>query len=508
MSRRFAAMMHSLAATAVRGAFLTSALERSASVGSYALQIMVLAIGGEMAFKGAITVGGLVAFYTVFISLASSLALVAQYTGSLIVSAAGLARIERILREQPAVPDVPGAPDLPAITESLRLRDYGYVPEPDHQILDGVTLTIRHGQSVAFVGPSGSGKSTVLNALMRTFDPTTGSAEIDGHDLRSVNKASLVRQSAVGFQDSFLYNTSIRENLRLGRPDATELELEDASRHAEIHRAIAALPKGYDTPVGERGSRLSGGQKQRLAIARALLRNPRILYLDEATSALDPGTETAINQTIERLSHGRTVISVTHRLGSVVACDRIFVLDQGKLVEEGTHAELLARNGLYAALWHKQEGIQTSPDGLQAEISIERLRRFPLLSGLSDPMLHDLALNQFDTESVPPGRDVVVEGDPGDKFYIIARGRVEVLQRDATGDNRRIATLGDGDNFGELALLRPVPRNATIRTLVPSLFLVLQRRHFQSLLAHAPDVRAAILAQAAERSKGPVAGQS
>src|SRR5262249_22536827 len=163
---------------------------------------------------------------------------------------------------------------------------------------------------------------------------------IDGHDLRSVTRASLLRQSAVVFQESFLYNSTIRENVRLGQLDATQSEIEAACRDAEIHELIMALPNGYDTLVGERGSLLSGGQRQRLAIARALVRHPRILFLDEATSALDPGTETAINAMLERLAQGRTVISVTHRLASIIHCDRIFVMNKGQLVESGSHAEL------------------------------------------------------------------------------------------------------------------------------------------------------------------------
>jgi ATP-binding cassette subfamily B protein len=508
MSQRFAAKLAALAATAVRGAFFSSALERSASIGIYLLQICVLGIGASMAFKGTISVGGLVAFYTVFMSLSSVLFYLAQYSSSLINSAAGLARIEQVLAERSAVPDAPGASELPPIQESIHVRDCVFTPEPGRRILDGVSLTIRYGEAVAFVGPSGSGKSTMLNAIMRSFDPDGGAIEIDGHDLRSVTKASFIRQSAVVFQESFLYHTTVRENIRLGRPDATDAEIEAACRDAEIHDIILAMPKGYDSPVGERGSLLSGGQRQRLAIARALVRNPRILFLDEATSALDAGTELALNATLERLARGRTVLSVTHRLASTVNLHRVFVMNQGRLVEHGTHAELLARHGLYASLWRKQEGIHTSDDGARADITIERLRQFPLLSKLDAAMLHELATAQFATENIPAGRDVVIEGDPGDKFYIIARGRVAVLKRDARGVSQNVTVLEDGDNFGELALLRDTPRSATIRTLVSCVFLTLQRNHFQQLLDRAPEVRAALLAQEAARSAAPFAGST
>jgi len=500
MSRRFANKLAALAGAAVRGAFYSSALERSASIGIYTLQILVLGLGASMAFKGAITVGGLMAFYTVFTALANVLYYLAQYSNSLINSAAGLARIEQLLAERSAVPDAAGAAELPPIHEGIRLRGYVYTPEPGRRILDGVTLSIRCGESVAFVGPSGSGKSTLLNAIMRSFDPDEGAVEIDGRDLRAVTRASFIRQSAVVFQESFLYHTTVRENLRLGRPGATDMEIETACRAAEIHDMIQALPAGYDSPVGERGGLLSGGQRQRLAIARALLRDPRVLFLDEATSALDPGTEAALNATLARLARGRTVLSVTHRLASVVGCDRVFVLNGGQVAEHGTHAELLARHGLYASLWRKQEGISTSDDGTRADITVARLRQISLLSKLDDETLQQLATEQFVTESLPAGRDVVVEGDPGDKFYIIARGRVAVFKRDAAGTDQRIRVLEDGDNFGEIASLRRTPRTATIRTLVPCTFLTLQRQHFQNLLDHSPEVRAAILAQEAERS--------
>jgi ATP-binding cassette subfamily B protein len=503
MSQRFAATLRSLAATAVRGAFFTSALERSASVGIYTLQIAVLGIGGSMAFERAITVGQLVAFYTVFISLSSSLYWIAQYSSSLINSAAGLVRIEEILDQRSAVPDAADARELPPFHEAIQLHDYVFTPESGRRILDGISLTIQQGESVAFVGPSGSGKSTLLNAVMRSFDPESGRIEIDGHDLRTITKASFIRQSAVVFQESFLYHTTVRENIRLGRLDATDAELEAACRDAEIHEIIQAMPHGYDSPVGERGSLLSGGQKQRLAIARALLRNPRILFLDEATSSLDPGTEIAVNETLARVSRGRTVLAVTHRLASVVRFDRVFVMNQGRLAESGTHAELLANNGLYAALWRKQEGIHTSDDGMRAEITVERLKQFPILAALDEWMLHELATAQFVTENVPAGRDVVVESAPGDKFYVIARGRVDVLKRGPDGAEQSVNVLVAGDYFGELALLRDTPRSATVRALGPCIFLTLQRHHFQNLLKHSPEIRATLLAQTSAHPATP-----
>lgn len=500
MSERFAGKVQSLALTSRRGALFNSALERSASVGILLLQILVLGVGAALAFHGKISVGGLAAFYSVFLALSNSLLYLAQYSTSLINSAAGLVRIEELLNHRSDVSDAPDAVALPPFHDAIRICNYSYMPEAHRRILDHVSLTIRRGESVAFVGPSGSGKTTLLNAIMRSFDPHEGSIEIDHHDLRRVTSPSWVAQSAVVFQDTFLYHTTIRENVRLGRLGASDDEIVAACRDAEIHDIIMAKPHGYDSPVGERGSLLSGGQKQRLAIARALLRNPRILFLDEATSALDPGTEIAINETLARLAKGRTVLAVTHRLASTTSCDRIYVMEHGRVAESGTHAELLGQNGLYASLWRKQEGIRTSDDGSRAEITIERLKQFSLLSQLDDALLGELASAQFATENVPADREVVVEGDHGDKFYIIARGKVELIKRDASGHNQVVKVLGSGDNFGELALLRNALRSATVRTLVPCIFLTLQRRQFQNLLEHSPTVRAAILAQEIERT--------
>jgi ATP-binding cassette subfamily B protein len=501
MSEHFAEKVRALMLTAHKGEFYTSALERSAGIGILLLQIVVLGVGASMAFKGSISIGSLAAFYAVFTSLSAALLYLAQYSTVLINSAAGLVRIEAVLAASTDVPEHPDAVDLPPFEHEIRLRDCVFEPQPARRILDGVSLTITRGESVAFVGRSGSGKSTVLNAIMRTFDPTSGRVDIDGHDLRTVSRTSFVAQSAVVFQDTFLYDTTVRENVRLGRLDASDADVEAACRQAELHEIIMAMPRGYDSPVGERGTFLSGGHRQRVAIARALVRNPRILFLDEATASLDPGTESAINATLERLSRDRTVVAVTHRLASTLRYDRVFVMHGGRLVESGTHTELLAANGDYAALWRKQDGIHTSSDGARAEITPERLRQFTILSMLNDEMLGTLA-GQFVTESVAADRDVVVEGDAGDKVYVIARGRVDVRKRDAEGEEHSVQRLADGDNFGELALLRNTPRSATIHTLSPCVFLTLHRQQFQQLLDEAPAVRAAILLQETQRSLG------
>ena len=233
-------------------------------------------------------------------------------------------------------------------------------------MLDNLSLKLDVGKSIAIVGPSGSGKSTLLNLILRLYEPDEGRVTSDGVDIRKVTRESLRRSMAVVFQENMLFNMSVRENIRLGMEGATDEDVEDAARKAEIHRYIMSLPQKYDTLVGERGDTLSGGQRQRLAIARAIIRNPSVLLLDEATSALDQTTEAAINRTLLKVAKGRTMIWSTHRLTSVVEMDEIVVISGGRAIERGSHAVLLARNGVYRKLWddqgHKPSGAGQADD--------------------------------------------------------------------------------------------------------------------------------------------------
>jgi ATP-binding cassette, subfamily B, bacterial len=403
---------------------------------------------------------------------------------------AGFHRVQDLLAVPPDVVDARDAQVLPRLATGIRFQDVDFTYGGLEPILRRVSVEILARQHVALVGPSGCGKSTMLLLLMRLYDPTGGSVTIDGHDLRSVTQSTLRAQFGAVLQETFLFNATIGENIRLGRPDASDEEVEAAARAAEIHDFVMTLPRGYDTPVGERGSQLSGGERQRVALARAVLRRPAILILDEPTSALDPETEAAVNATLGRVAGDLTLISITHRLASIVDADRIVVMERGQIVETGTHGELLAARGAYHRAWERQSGFVLSADGRQARVEAARLRGIPIFEHLGDAQLATLA-ERFVTERYPAAEVVFREGDRGDRLHIVVRGKVEVEKRVGDGGVRRVAVLDDGNFFGEIALLQDVVRTATVRTITPCVLLALERGQFLDLLQLVPELRLA-----------------
>jgi ATP-binding cassette subfamily B protein len=336
-------------------AFLSTMVERTVTISVLLLHLVVLAIGAYLATKGQITIGTFVTFESAFWEVSYNIAHVMHFIPVSIQSAAAVRHIQEMLDEPTRGADRPGAPDLPRITNDISFDRVTFKYEGSQApVLDNFSLKLNVGKSIAIVGPSGSGKSTLLNLILRLYVPDEGRVSIDGVDIRKVTRESLRRNMAVVFQENMLFNMSIRENIRLGKEGATDQEVEQAARKAEIHRYIMSLPQKYDTPVGERGETLSGGQRQRIAIARAIVRDPSVLLLDEATSALDQTTEAAINKTLLKLAKGRTMIFSTHRLTSVVEMDEIIVIAGGKAIERGSHAKLLAANGMYRKLWDDQ----------------------------------------------------------------------------------------------------------------------------------------------------------
>jgi len=324
----------------VEALFSNSLVESTSLISLLFTQLLVTCGGSILALQGFVTPGALVAYLSLLTVLHRELYDVAKRVFPNIVAAAGtIQRVEDLLREMPQVQDAPGAITMPILQEEIRLDDVNFSYNGIENQLNGLSLMIPAGQYVAIVGSSGAGKSTLLSLLLRFYDVGDGSITIDGNDVRELTQDSLRAQMGIVFQDPLLLNGSIRNNIRMSKPDASDAEIEVAARAAEIHDFIQTLPDGYDTLVGERGGRLSGGQQQRISIARAVLRDPAILMLDEATS----------------VARRRSVIFVTHRLRSITNADCIYVLDQGQLAEQGTHDELLTSQGVYQRLWQTQE---------------------------------------------------------------------------------------------------------------------------------------------------------
>jgi ATP-binding cassette subfamily B protein len=485
---RFSGLNSMLAGLTARQYFTSSLVDRSSKLGVAVLQLVVLAWSAILAYDGVLTIGQLTAFQALFLLLGSNVDYIMQFAPRLIRSTGGLARIDALLRTHPDVVDRPDASPTVTFDQDIAFDDVTFAYDGAPPSLEHVTLSIPKNTSVALVGPSGSGKSTVLALLLRLYDPQEGAVRVDGVDIRTVRQDAYGRLLAPVLQDSFLFNTTVRENIRVGELTASDEEVEAAARAAEMDDAIRLMPAGYDTEVGFRGGRLSGGQRQRLAIARAILRDPPVLVLDEATSALDSATDAAINETLVKIAKDRTVVTVTHRLASVSHYDTIVVLAKGRVVEQGTHAELLGRGGVYTGLWNKQSGFQITDDGDRAEVTADRLRDIPVFSGMDGALLDGLALG-FTTEHVPAGRVVVQQGDPSDRFFVIARGRVTASRRTDEGEDLEATVLEDGDWFGELGLLRNVPRAATVTAVGDCVFLTLTRDRFLRLLEHAPELR-------------------
>jgi ABC-type transport system involved in Fe-S cluster assembly fused permease/ATPase subunit len=269
-----------------------------------------------------------------------------------------------ILHRKPEIEDRPGAKPLEVRRGAIRFVDVSFSYDPERSILKGLSFEVPAGKTIAVVGPSGAGKSTISRLLYRFYDVTGGRIEIDGQDIRDVTQVSL--RSAIGMvpQDTVLFNDTIRYNIRYGRWEASDAEVEEAARNAQIDHFIRIAPKGYETEVGERGLKLSGGEKQRVAIARTILKAPPILLLDEATSALDSHTERDIQDALDRVSKNRTTLVIAHRLSTIVAADEILVLDHGVIVERGTHPQLLASGGLYASMWNRQREAEAAREKL------------------------------------------------------------------------------------------------------------------------------------------------
>jgi ABC-type transport system involved in Fe-S cluster assembly fused permease/ATPase subunit len=314
--------------------------------------------------RGTNTVGDLVMINTMMIQLYQPLNFMGMLYREIKQAVIDIETMFAILAREPEIKDRPGAKPLEVRCGAIRFENVLFAYEPERQILKGLTFEVPAGHTVAVVGPSGAGKSTISRLLFRFYEVTGGRISIDGQDIRDVTQKSL--RAAIGMvpQDTVLFNDTVRYNIRYGRWDANDAEVEDAARLAQIDDFIRMSPKGYETEVGERGLKLSGGEKQRVAIARTILKAPPILLLDEATSALDSHTEKEIQDALDRVSRNRTTLVIAHRLSTIIGADEIIVLDQGIIVERGSHHQLLASGGLYASMWNRQREAEAAREKL------------------------------------------------------------------------------------------------------------------------------------------------
>ncbi len=316
--------------------------------------VVIFWYGGREVLAGRLTTGDLIAFIFYAFNISRSVIGMSRLYTTLNSAAGATERIFELLETRPEIEDAPGAIDLPAVQGAVAFEAVSFHYEPGRPVLRDVSFSVGPGETFAIVGPSGAGKTTLLHLVPRFFEPVSGRITVDGHDLRDVTLRSLREQVGLVAQDVHLFGISVKENIRYGRLDATDEEIEAVARDANAHAFIARLPEGYDSLVGEKGVKLSGGERQRIAIARALLRDPRILLLDEATSSLDSASEALIQQALERMMQSRTTFIIAHRLSTVQHATCILVLDQGEIVQAGPHEELIAQNGVYRRLCELQ----------------------------------------------------------------------------------------------------------------------------------------------------------
>ena len=318
------------------------------------MQVLVITVGGFLIMRGKMDYVDLVTFTLYVSTFVTPLRKLVMFAEQYMQGSAGLARFLEIMRTEPEIQDAPDAEELGEIRGEIELKDVSFHYSNGVPVLSHIDLHIEPGECLAVVGPSGGGKTTMCQLIPRFYDVCGGSVTVDGKDIRSVTQHSLRRNIGILQQDVFMFAGTIRDNIRYGRPDATDEEIVEAAKRAEIHQEILAMPDGYDSYIGERGVMLSGGQKQRLSIARVFLKNPKVLILDEATSALDTVTEQRIQKSLDELSVGRTTIIIAHRLSTVKNADRIAVVEGEHIIEQGSHQELMAKDGAYAALCKAQ----------------------------------------------------------------------------------------------------------------------------------------------------------
>jgi ATP-binding cassette, subfamily B, bacterial len=469
----------------------------SISSGVVLLQLLIIVFGSYGVFTGSLSFGAFVAYLTIYTAFSYAVNNLGEYYPVLTRASHLLFKIEELL-EFPTENQQKILPDLPRLTNSIRFDQVCFAYTEDHQVLKNMEFEILAGESVAIIGASGSGKSTLLDLLLRQEKPGLGKIELDGKDIWLHSQESLYSQIGIVPRRPGLFLMSIRDNIRMGKLDATLSEIIEAAKAAEIHDEIMMLPDGYDTLLVFGGSNLSSGQMQRIVLARALVSNPAILVLDEATSALDAYNQEAISATLNKQAKHRTTIVVTHHLKEVTEFKKIIFLEKGQIVETGSHEELINKRGKYYQLWEKQSGVAISNDKRSIQVKLSWLRNIPIFEKLDDETL-DFCVKKLSIQETPSDQVIFEQGSIGKKFYIIVNGRVAISKKISENEIKTVE-LEDGDFFGEIALLHSVPRTARATTLDACNFLVLHQTQFSEVLEKLPDhVRTELQKIASER---------
>lgn len=479
--------------------FLMQSFKLSMDNQQAGITLLVICCGAFLTFIDGLSLGAFSAFILFLPVVMGAITELADYVQDLSRATLSLDRIEQVKNATLPAVGVSTSIDLPIPSKDIQFEHVDFSYNKETSYLRDVNLELPIGQSMAFVGRSGAGKSTLFKLLLGFYRPDAGRVLIDGHDLKELSPTSLGAQIGTVLQQSVLTNTTIRNNICFARPDATDEQVMDAAKRAEIHDYIVSLPNGYESEVGEGGRWLSEGQRQRIALARAILPGAAILLLDEVTASLDPETELAINATIKRLASERTVIMVTHRLASAAFVDHMVVVDDGEIKEQGRHEELLEQQGLYHKLWQMQTGFVVSADGHHAEVHGERLQAIPLFRDVDIDTLNDLA-ERFVSEFYEPGQSIYEQRQSGDKFYIVVRGTVSVSTLDAAQQSIRLADLQDGDYFGEGEMLNQGRRTTTVKPKTPTLVLALHAEHFRNMMDELSSLNKVVTQMALGRS--------
>jgi len=471
----------------IKSHYLSLMVGVATNTGSDFILLLVIALGSILAIKGFMTAGAFIAFSAYLFNIGGATSNLSNILPILYQSVGSMQRIDEFLGKAVTPDKHIEEADFPQFMKGICFKDVSFSYDGKKAQIDNVNFEIPKGTLTAFIGTSGAGKSTISKLIMGFFLPGKGKILFDDFDISETSINLFRSQIGAVLQDTFLFNTSIKENIRYGSLDASDEEIQEAARSADIHDWIMTLPEIYDTQVGEAGSKLSGGQRQRIAIARALVRKPKILILDEAFSALDPATELSISETIKKLAKKMTIISITHNLASVSDFNHIFVMTDGKVLEQGSHKKLLSQQGLYYELWQKQTGLFFKKDTQEFEITTDRLAKIPLLSEINQKDLEKVK-ERLTTESFEQGKEILCQGDPGRRFYFIAKGRVEIEKTTSDGKVLHLGVKEIGDFFGEVSLISNCPITATVRARDNTICLALSRDHFQRFLDRHPDI--------------------